>query len=154
MKKALVTTALLSAVVCFTPCPANAQRIGQACSSDPDTVRTLKSIVPTEGVIECIPNSDGNYFWQPMGAGIARYDSTTACSVAGNVRWNGSSIQFCNGSSWQGVGGGKTTVVGGCQTYWSTCPAGYVATSYLSPGTYNCCDKCGNPAWRYTVCSQ
>jgi hypothetical protein len=78
-------------------------------------------------------------------------------AAAGTIRWNTSSLAFegCNGSSWQPIGGGGlTTVVGGCQTYWSSCPAGYRATSYFSPGTYNCCDRCGNPAWRYTVCSQ
>jgi hypothetical protein len=86
------------------------------------------------------------------------YD-VAACSAgqAGAMRWNASSSAFegCNGSSWQPIGGsGNTIVEGGCQTYWSGCPGGYHATSYFSPGTYNCCDKCGNPAWRYTVCSQ
>ncbi len=82
-----------------------------------------------------------------------------ACSAiqAGAMRWNDSASAFegCNGANWQPIGGsGNTIVEGGCQTYWSGCPAGYHATSYFSPGTYNCCDRCGNPAWRYTVCSQ
>ncbi|MDR3423952.1 MAG: hypothetical protein P4M13_02580 [Alphaproteobacteria bacterium] len=79
-----------------------------------------------------------------------------ATNGEGTQRYNyGTHIyEFCNGSSWQPFGGSTTMVVGGCQTYWSSCPAGYQATSYFSPGTYNCCDRCGNPAWRYTVCSQ
>jgi hypothetical protein len=84
--------------------------------------------------------------------------SSVVCDVghAGAIRFNPASGAFegCNGANWQAIGGGLTLVVGGCQTSWSDCPAGYTATSYFSPGTYNCCDRCGNPAWRYTVCSQ
>jgi hypothetical protein len=77
-------------------------------------------------------------------------------ALVGAIRYNPATAAFegCNGSSWQSIGGGITMVVGGCQTGWSACPAGYRATSYFSPGTYNCCDKCGNPSWKYTVCSQ
>ncbi|MDR3560893.1 MAG: hypothetical protein P4N59_05570 [Negativicutes bacterium] len=77
-------------------------------------------------------------------------------SNEGTQRYNPSlhAYEYCNATSWTTMGGGMTLVVGGCQYSWSTCPAGYRATSYFSPGTYNCCDKCGNPAWRYTVCSQ
>ncbi|MFY9287905.1 MAG: hypothetical protein WAO98_05330 [Alphaproteobacteria bacterium] len=144
--------ALISAVLAFA-CSAHAQQIGEACPSD-DKVKTAKSIIATQGVIECIPDEAGNYFWQPMGAGIARYDVSGVCSTAGSLRWNGSSIQFCNGIGWQSIGGGTTVVVGGCQFTFSECPVGYRATSYFSPGTYNCCDRCGNPSWKYTVCSQ
>jgi hypothetical protein len=160
-KAAALTLASLSACLLTSPLihPALAQdvppsqQIGQACQASSNLV-TVRSYVQTQGAIECIPDANGNFLWQPMGAGIARYDTTGACSVAGNVRWNGSNIQFCNGSSWQSLGGGPTLVVGGCQTSFSSCPAGYQATSYFSPGTYNCCDKCGNPSWKYTVCSQ
>jgi hypothetical protein len=78
-------------------------------------------------------------------------------AAAGSMRWNAATLVFegCNGSSWQPIGGTSMTIVtGGCQTYWSSCPTGFQVTSYFSPGTYNCCDKCGNPAWRYTVCSK
>ena len=153
MKKLYLGAVLLGAVAAFA-CQAQAQQIGQACPASPENVRTVKSSTPTEGVIQCIPDTAGNYFWQPMGAGVARYDSTASCSIAGTLRWNGTAIQFCNGSSWQSIGGGPTLVVGGCQTFWSGCPQGYTATSYFSPGTYNCCDRCGNPSWKYTVCSQ
>lgn len=134
-------------------CPVYAQQIGEICSQS-TTVVTLKSIIPTEGVIECIPDSLGHYYWQAMGAGVARYDSSNTCNLAGTLRWNGSAIQFCDGSNWQSLGGGTTLVVGGCQRDWSSCPNGYRTTSYFSPGTYNCCDRCGNPSWKYTVCSQ
>jgi hypothetical protein len=84
--------------------------------------------------------------------------SVTACTAdtLGAVRYNPArpGEEWCNGTSWNNLGGGLTIVAGGCQTYWASCPAGYVATSYFSPGTYNCCDKCGSPAWLYTVCSQ
>jgi len=91
--------------------------------------------------------------------GVQLGNDLGACSAsqAGTMRWNPSTSAFegCNGSSWQPIGGGGNTIVeGGCQTYWSGCPGGYHPTSYFSPGTYNCCDRCGNPAWRYTVCSQ
>jgi hypothetical protein len=83
--------------------------------------------------------------------------TAVACGTenAGAIRWNTSTLAFegCNGSVWQSLGG-LTIIEGGCQTYWSSCPTGYIATSYFSPGTYNCCDKCGNPAWRFTVCSR
>ncbi|MFY9286904.1 MAG: hypothetical protein WAO98_00210 [Alphaproteobacteria bacterium] len=131
----------------------HAQQIGQACPAS-DTVRTIKSDVASQGVIQCIIDDAGNYYWQPMGAGIARYDSSGVCSTAGSVRWNGSAIQFCDGISWQSIGGGTTLVIGGCQFTFSDCPVGYRVTSYFSPGTYNCCDRCGNPSWKYTVCSQ
>ncbi|MFY9288459.1 MAG: hypothetical protein WAO98_08145 [Alphaproteobacteria bacterium] len=134
-------------------CQAHAQQIGQSCPAS-DMVRTVKSVVATQGVIQCIPDEAGNYFWQPMGAGVARYDGSAICNTAGALRWNGSAIQFCDGTTWQSIGGGTTLVVGGCQFTFSDCPVGYRVTSYFSPGTYNCCDRCGNPSWKYTVCSQ
>ena len=108
--------------------------------------------------INCVPittDAQGN---MAASGYIKPGNSTVACSVSlqGAMRYNPASMAFegCNGTSWQAIGGGLTIIEGGCQTYWSTCPTGYTATSYFSPGTYNCCDKCGNPAWRYTVCSQ
>ncbi len=127
-------------------------QIGQTCVN---LGSTQLSYIQTQGVIECIPDTSGNLFWQPMGAGGTRYDNSAACTTAGMLRWNGNQIQYCDGSQWQNFGGvGQTLVVGGCLTAYQDCPAGYIATSYFSPGTYNCCDRCGNPSWKYTVCSQ
>jgi len=126
MKKTLITAALFGVAICVIHPALAAQKIGDVCTAAANTTPTVRSIIPSEGAIECIPDSNGNYYWQPMGAGIARYDSTGACSIAGSVRWNGSAIQFCNGSGWQAIGGGGLTIIeGGCQTYWSGCPAGY-----------------------------
>jgi hypothetical protein len=106
MKNFLTTTALFGVVATFA-CPAYAQQVGQACTTVSTNTPTQQSIIPTEGIIECIPDINGNYFWQPMGAGIARYDITVACNVAGALRWNGSAIQVCNGSGWQSIGSGN-----------------------------------------------
>jgi hypothetical protein len=103
MNNRLMTGALFGALTLFSP-PAFGQQVGQACSTPTNNTPTLQSVVPTEGIIECIPDINGNYFWQAMGAGVARYDSTGACNVAGSLRWNGSAIQFCNGSGWQSIG--------------------------------------------------
>ncbi|MFY9288168.1 MAG: hypothetical protein WAO98_06665 [Alphaproteobacteria bacterium] len=151
MKKLYCTVALFGVALAFA-WPVSAQQIGVVCPAS-ENVSTVKSLIPTEGIIQCIPDELGRYYWQPMGAGIARYDTTGLCTTEGSVRWNGSAIQFCDGTSWQSLGGGTTLVVGGCQTSFSDCPAGYRITSYFSPGTYNCCDRCGNPSWKYTVCS-
>ena len=149
--KCVLAVALLSAVAVR---PASAQQVGQGCTVSTDTITTTRSAVLSQGVLECIPDGNGKSSWQAMGAGIARYDTSSSCTIAGGLRWNGSAVQYCNGSSWQSFGTSQTLVTGGCQTSWSGCPSGYHATSYFSPGTYNCCDKCGNPSWKYTVCSQ
>lgn len=135
----------------ITPTPPNVQ-IGQTCLI---LGTTQLSYIQTEGVIECIPDSGGNLFWQPMGAGTARYDNSLSCSIAGMLRWNGQTIQYCDGAQWQSFGGSsQTLVVGGCLTAYAACPNGYHSTSYFEPGTYNCCDRCSNPSWKYTVCAQ
>jgi len=100
----LKTAALLGVAVLFA-CSARAQQIGLPCTTQPTMVPTVKSIIPSEGVVECIPDANGNYFWQPMGAGIARYDSTNTCNTAGSLRWNGSALQYCDGTNWQAIGG-------------------------------------------------
>jgi hypothetical protein len=157
MNKITTATALIGLMGAFA-CPVYAdpipitQQVGWPCTPRPE-LATERSYFPIQGAMECIPDENGNFYWQALGGGTARYDITSTCSVAGTLRWNGAAIQYCDGSNWQSLGG-TTLVVGGCQTYWSACPAGYNATSYFSPGTYNCCDRCSNPAWRYTVCSQ
>jgi hypothetical protein len=83
---------------------AHAQEVGQACTADPSIVTTF-SRIESQGVLECIPDSAGNFIWEPEGAGIARYDTTAVCTIAGNIRWNGSSMEYCNGSLWQSFGG-------------------------------------------------
>lgn len=123
---------------------------------------TQNALSATGGVIanSASPNDTSNGATVIANGSVRLGYDLGACSPvqAGAMRWNAASAVFegCNGASWQplGGGGGNTLVAGGCQTYWSSCPAGYHATSYFSPGTYNCCDRCGNPAWRYTVCSQ
>lgn len=113
-----------------------------------------------QGGINCVPiatDAQGNM----AAAGFVQVGpTTTPCSAAraGSIRFNQATLAFegCNGTDWQALGGGSgaTLVVGGCQLYWSACPSGYRATSYFSPGAYGCCDRCWNPSWRYTVCSQ
>ncbi len=111
-----------------------------------------------QGAINCAPivtDAAGDIVtngYMQMGGANAPCDG----AHVGVIRFNPARIAFegCTGSSWQSLGGGNTLVMGGCQTDWSQCPSGYHATSFFSPGTYNCCDRCGNPAWRYTVCSQ
>jgi hypothetical protein len=112
-----------------------------------------------QGGINCVPiktDAQGNM----TASGYVQMGNTSvACNAsrAGSLRFNSSTLTFegCNGSNWQALGGGgQTLVAGGCLTAWASCPAGYHATSYFSPGTYNCCDRCGNPSWKYTVCSQ
>jgi hypothetical protein len=97
--------ALLGAVVAFAY-PAHAQQVGEACTGSAANITTVRSTIETEGVIQCIPNSQGQYFWQAMGAGVALYDNTASCTIAGMLRWNGSAIQYCNGSIWNNLGGG------------------------------------------------
>lgn len=111
----ILTVTLLGVATAFA-CPAYAQtvQVGQACQGDPANLQTSRSVIASQGVVECIPDSAGNYSWQPMGAGIARYDATPACNIAGTVRWNGSAIQYCNGASWQSLGGAG----GAGKLYW------------------------------------
>jgi hypothetical protein len=84
--------------------------IGLPCNPAPEMTQTARSQDVRQGVLECIPDASGNYHWQAMGAGIVLYDVSSACSTPGMLRWNGSAIQYCNGSSWQslvGAGNGK-----------------------------------------------
>jgi len=160
MNRTAITAALMSAVIAL-PCPSHAQQppqqIGQACPADVNNVRTVRSVIEGEGIIQCIPDANGNFYWQPMG-GIARYDSTPSCSIAGAIRWNGSAIQYCDGANWNGLGtsGG---VVG--KLYWSGkwtqnvywCDTGYhlVAFHYDCYCTNNAdwfeCQASPSPAW-------
>ena len=171
MKMKFLTGALLS-VLAFYSCPALADGPIQmlpptplgstsACPSGTQQVLSYSGTVSPgpQGGINCVPiATDAAGDMEASGYVQMGYTSVNCDGGhAGAIRYNPSTIAFegCNGSSWQAIGGGGNTIVeGGCQTYWSGCPGGYHATSYFSPGTYNCCDKCGNPAWRYTVCSQ
>jgi hypothetical protein len=72
-----------------------------------------------------------------MGAGIALYDATATCRIPGTIRWNGSAMQYCNGSSWASLGG-----VGNGALHWNGdwngnafwCDAGYHIVGFH----YNC----------------
>ena len=101
-----------------------APKIGDACDGSANQITTKSSDIQAEGVIQCIPDSNGSYFWQAMGA-VARYDATTKCTVAGILRWNGSSIQYCNGTTWIGFKSGfppnetlSTSIFGGTPSKW------------------------------------
>lgn len=174
MNRLLRTTAACIAAVLFTSPPSQAQQGGiqmlpptplgstTACPSGTQQVLSYSGtpMGGGQGGINCVPiatDAQGNM----AAAGFVQVGSTTTPCVgvrAGAIRFNAASYAFegCNGTNWQplGGGGGTTLVVGGCQSYWSACPAGYRATSYFSPGAYGCCDRCWNPSWRYTVCSQ
>ena len=122
---------------------------------------TQNGLTITGGVVAGAASGTNTNNWATVIAngGVQLGNDWSGCGAAqaGTMRWNQvlSSFEGCNGTSWQAIGGGGNTLIaGGCQTYWSSCPGGYHPTSYFSPGTYNCCDRCGNPAWRYTVCSQ
>ena len=173
MKRQLLATILLSVFVsCGWPVLANSAGpiqmlpptpIGSmtVCPSGTQQVLSYSGAPQggTQGGINCVPITTDAQGDLVASGYIKAGNSTVVCSAttAGAIRFNPSTLSFegCNGSNWRALGGaGITAVVGGCQTYWSSCPSGYQATSYFSPGTYNCCDKCGNPAWRYTVCSQ
>ena len=117
---------------------------------------------PTGGAqagINCVPITTDAQGDMAASGFVQLGQSSAACnaSLAGAMRFNPATVAFegCNGTSWATIGGGgQTMVVGGCSRSWSGCPGGYHPTSYFSPGTYNCCDRCGNPSWKYTVCSQ
>jgi hypothetical protein len=111
--------------------------IGQSCPSGALGTTQLSGNLQ-EGVIQCIPDGNGNYIWQAEG-GVARYDSTGGCSVAGTLRWNGSAMQYCDGGNWQNFGSVPSGTICGMQTngdnfgarcegyspYDSQCPPGY-----------------------------
>ncbi len=105
MNKFYRTIALFGAVAAL-PCPAFGQQIGQACTGSTVNIATARSTIETQGILQCIPNSNGDFFWQPMGAGTVLYDNSATCSIAGELRWNGTKIQYCNGSNWANFGGG------------------------------------------------
>jgi hypothetical protein len=170
MRKSFLTGALLGALAVYA-CPAFADGPIQmlpptplgstvACPSGFQQVLSYSG-TPSggpQGGINCVPiQTDAAGDIQTNGY-LQLGNSSAPCdgNHVGAMRYNTSTYAFegCNGSGWQSIGGGNTIVEGGCQGGWSGCPAGYHATSYFSPGTYNCCDRCGNPAWRYTVCSQ
>ena len=134
----------------MTPCPSGTQQVLSYSGTNAGG---------TQAGINCVPISTDAQGDLAASGYVKAGNTTAACygATAGAIRFNTASLAFegCNGSSWQAIGGGGNTLIaGGCQTYWSSCPGGYHPTSYFSPGTYNCCDRCGNPAWRYTVCSQ
>lgn len=170
MKKQFMTTALFSVLVI---CPALAKADGiqmlpptplgstAVCPSGTQQVLSYSG-TPTggaQGGINCVPiatDAQGN---MATNGYVQLGYSQAICNAgrAGAIRFNAATTAFegCNGSAWQPIaGGGTTMVVGGCLTAWAGCPSGFRATSYFSPGTYNCCDRCGNPSWKYTVCSQ
>lgn len=92
---------LLSAFfLCLLSASARAEVIGEACANEGAEIRTTKSQISSEGVIQCIPDMNGNFWWQAVG-GVARYDTTTTCSVAGAIRWNGTAFQGCYGTEWK-----------------------------------------------------
>ncbi|MGB9152207.1 MAG: hypothetical protein WCD70_03865 [Alphaproteobacteria bacterium] len=174
MKKRLMTTALLGLLAAHAysnpalagsggiqmlpPTPLGSTTV---CPSGTQQVLSYSGTPQggAQGGINCVPIATDAQGDLAASGYIQAGQTSDACTStnAGAIRFNKSTVAFegCNGSSWQAIGGGGLTIIeGGCQTYWSGCPAGYTPTSYFSPGTYNCCDKCGNPAWRYTVCSQ
>ena len=131
------TAVLALSFVCqCTPAEANPV-IGQPCTMS-DGITTTMSGNQQEGVIQCIPDGNGNYAWQAEG-GVARYDGTGGCSVAGTLRWNGSAMQYCDGGNWQNFGSVPSGTICGMQTngdnfgarcegyspYDSQCPPGY-----------------------------
>lgn len=104
--------------------------VGSAClNPSPDGVVTRLSGDRTQGILQCIPNSEGVYSWQPMGAGGALYDSSSSCRTGGQLRWNGAEVQYCDGTGWKALatasrGNGQLHSHGrGSYEYW--CDAGY-----------------------------
>jgi hypothetical protein len=170
MKRKLLTGTLLGVLAAYA-CPAYADGsigmlpptpLGSKVDCPAGTQQLLSySGTPMGGPqagINCVPVTTDAAGDVTASGYVQMGHTSVACdaSHAGAVRFNSATLIFegCNGVSWQAIGGGTTVVVGGCMASWASCPAGYRATSYFSPGTYNCCDRCGNPAWRYTVCSQ
>ena len=163
MKRQFIAAVLIGAAICYA-CPANAQSIGQGCVNEANSLRTLKSVVPAEGVIECVPDSNGNYFWQAMGAGIARYDTTATCSIAGSLRWNGTSVQYCDGVNWQGLGGSgfpkshgviSASVSGGDENGTGIATWCYAQTDANGhPLIYQCTAGTGCWGWGYSTFNQ
>ncbi len=131
-------------IILFYSTLAKAQIIvGAACSPTvPASIITTKSQNLIEGAVQCIPNDAGQYYWQPLGAGIARYDTTASCTIAGTLRWNGSSIQYCDGANWQAFvsGNGKLHWDGNWtgNNYW--CDTGFHIVAFH----YDC--GCSNSA--------
>jgi len=132
MKTLTVVLIVIYALDILQSCSAHAEptiQIGQPCTT---LGMTTLSVIQMQGILECIPDGGGNLFWQPMGAGGARYDNSTSCSTAGMLRWNGSAIQYCNGTQWQTIGGGNGKLYWDGNwtgdTYW--CDPGYHITTF------------------------
>ncbi len=104
MEKALLCTVLT--VLIASPASA-AQIVGDACNGSAGLTSTVKSDIQTEGIIACIPDVNGNYFWQPENGGMARYDSTASCNTPGAIRWNGTGFQGCYGTQWKSLASGS-----------------------------------------------
>jgi hypothetical protein len=84
----------------------SAQTVGEACTEQTGELANKQSAIAGQGALECIPNSQGQYYWQAEGGGIALYDVTPSCSIPGELRWNGSSIQYCDGANWDSFNSG------------------------------------------------
>jgi hypothetical protein len=95
----------ISLLICAVPAIAQSVLIGQPCPGGTSAISTQASTNQQVGILGCIPDGNGNYRWQPENGGMARYDSTASCTVAGTMRWNGSAMQYCDGASWQSLGG-------------------------------------------------
>jgi hypothetical protein len=123
MKEQFIPIALFS-IFAALACPAHAQQVGEACTGSTTNIATVRSTIETQGILQCIPNSNGDFFWQPMGAGTVLYDNSATCSIAGELRWNGTSIQYCDGSTWKSFGGGGLgNLHGGGESFY--CDPGY-----------------------------
>ncbi len=104
MKKLCIACAS-AALLCASPASA-AVAIGQPCTPPGGGgMLTQGADDPKQGILACLLNANGGHFWQPTNAGNTLYDNSTTCSTAGQLRWNGSTVQFCNGSSWSNIGG-------------------------------------------------
>lgn len=119
-------------LLCLAPA-AHAAQIGESCVSSPDQTPTLRSSRVTEGIIQCIPDNTGHYLWQPMGAGHVRYDTSLSCDTGGMLRWTGSSIQYCTGTSWASLSGGGNGALrwsGNFRDPAFSCDAGYTLVTF------------------------
>ncbi len=167
MKNKLMTGALIGALVLYA-CPALADGIQMlpptpigttvVCPSGTQQLLSYSGATSGQAGINCVPIRADAVGDISMNGYLQLGNSSAPCdgTRVGAIRFNPATSAFegCNGANWQAIGGGITMVVGGCQSEWSACPAGYRATSYFSPGSYNCSDNCGSTAWLYTVCSQ
>lgn len=140
MKKFCIAGAL-AALLLAAPAAADVIVPGAACTPPANNMITTQGSTNSQvGVVQCVPNSAGAFYWQAVGNGIVSYDTTATCSIAGQLRWNGAGVQFCDGGSWKDFGGNvpSGTICGfqtndanfggrcqGYSPYLGQCPAGY-----------------------------